>query len=129
MKSIQYLAVVLPSLLLQSACAVSPSTKAMSPALLHHSTPEITQQLTQAISRALNVNSASLNLAPDVFTQHSQVVIERNTQPPPTMPELNGRLIQAPVVHRFTLMKRADECYLVYEKTGAPQRLDGLSCR
>lgn len=128
MKSIQCLAVILANLFLQSACAVPPK-KTMSPAVLHHSTPEITQQLTQAISRALNVNSASLNLAPDVFTQSSQLRIEKNTQPPPMRPELSGRLMQAPVVHHFTLMKRADECYLVYEKTGESQRLDGLSCR
>lgn len=128
MKPIQYLAVVLVNLLLQSACASSP-THVMSPALLHHSTPEITQQLTQAISRALNIDSTMLKLAPNVLTQSNQVMIERNTQPPQSMPELNGRLMQAPVVHRFSLMQHAGACYLVYEKTGASQLLDGVGCQ
>lgn len=124
----RYLILVLISVLLQSACASS-STVAMSPAVLSNSSPEATWQISQAIGRVLKIDSTSLKLTPDALTQTNQLSIERNTQPPQSMPELNGRLMQAPVVHRFSLFKRADECYLVYQKTGESQSLNGISCK
>lgn len=124
----RYLILVLISVLLQSACASS-STVVMSPAVLSNSSPEATWQISQAIGRVLKIDSTSLKLAPDALTQTNQLSIERNTQPPQSMPELNGRLMQAPVVYRFSLMQRAGACYLVYEKTGESQLLHGVSCQ
>lgn len=118
---------VLMGLFVQTACSVSP-VAGMSPAVLHQSTPETTQQLSNAVAQALNVKRGMIYLAPDVFTKNSQLIIERNTQEPASMAGLNGRLMGVPVIHRFALMKRSGQCYLVYQKTGKPKWLKGLEC-
>lgn len=129
MKAIRYLKLLLLiGLLAQTACTSAPLAK-MSPALLHQATPEITRQLSKAVAGILKVNADMVSLAPDVFTQSSQLVIERNTKPPASMLQLNGRLISEPVIHRFMLMRSSGDCYLVYQKTGESQRLNGLGCK
>lgn len=119
---------VLMGLFVQTACSVSP-VAGMSPAVLHQSTPETTQQLSNAVAQALNVKRGMIYLAPDVFTKNSQLIIERNTQEPASMAGLNGRLMSMPVIHRFALMTRSGQCYLVYQKTGEPKLLKDLVCR
>lgn len=129
MKAIRYLQpLLLIGLLAQTACTSAPLAK-MSPALLHQATPDDIRQLSKVVASALKIKIDMVSLAPDVFTQSSQLVIERNAQSPAATPELNGRLISEPVIHRFMLMRSSDDCYLVYQKTGESQRLQGLSCK
>lgn len=128
MKAIQYLKyLLLTGLLAQTACTSAPVAN-ISPALLHQATPDDIRQLSKAVANALKVNVDMVSLASDVFTQSSHLVIERNTQSPAATPELNGRLISEPVIHRFMLMRSSDDCYLVYQKTGESQRLQGIGC-
>lgn len=130
MKSLK-LVLLFSGVLAQSACTSAPTgsttNTAASAAILNAPSADTTARLSNAISAALH--GTRVALAPDAFTKSSQLTLERNTQNPRHMPGLNGRLMDMPVIHRFTLMSRSGGCYLVYEKTGKEYPLNGVSCK
>ncbi len=121
-------ALLISALFSQTACtAPAPEAQAMSPAVLSNPSAKTTQQISTAVSQLLN--GKKVMLAANTFTKSNQLIVERYAKNPATMPGLNGRLMDAPVIHRFLLMQKAENCYVVYEKTGKQFLLNGVRCK
>lgn len=103
------------------------TSDSMRPAVLRKSSAAATTQLNQAISQALH--GSQFTMAADAFTRSHQLTLQRSTQDPVNMPGLNGRIMEMPVIHRFSLMSLDGACYLRYEKTGKTYPLQGIRCR
>jgi hypothetical protein len=107
-------------------CGSAPVTHAMKSAVLTEPSPDTTQVLNQAVSRALN--GTQVSLARNVLIDSSELQLERRTQS--STQGLNGSLMGLPKVYRFSLKQNnSGECFLVYSKTGQEYRLDGVKCK
>ena len=111
----------------QSGCGAGTPVKTMQAATLSKHSPATTQVLNQAVSRALN--GTRVSLASRALTKRSEVTVERMMQSSELGNGLNGRIMSAPVVHRFSLKKQSGACYLVHQKTGQSYLLEGVECQ
>ena len=75
-----------------------------------------TAELAQAVSSLLN--GASVTLADDALTHDSELIIEKAR---------TGRDLDKP--EHFRLVKQANQCALVHERTGRRVTLAGTACR
>ncbi|PWQ93759.1 hypothetical protein DKT75_19305 [Leucothrix arctica] len=94
----------------------------------------LTQPSTQArlaINKAISValNGTKVSVAKNAFVNSSQLTLQRNTQDPRGMKGLNGRLLGAPVLHHFSMVKQNGSCYLIDKRTSKRHLLSGVNCK
>lgn len=105
----------------------APAPTTLTAAVLSKTSPEARLQISTAITQLLR--GRGVKIAEDAFTRSSQLTVERHAPNPAARPGLNGRIMTAPVIHRFALAKHYHRCFLVYEKTGQKYLLNGVSCQ
>ena len=103
-----------PSFTAEAAVLTEPSTQAR-------------LAINSAISTALN--GTKIAVAKNAFVNSSQLTLQRNTQDPRGMAGLNGRLLGAPVVYHFSMVKQNGSCYLIDARTQKRHSLSGVSCK
>lgn len=96
------------------------------PAVLLESSAHNTQQLQQAMSKALK--GVNVTLVSDAFLQQNQHVLEKQSFNK-GMPNLDGLMLEIPQSHRFAMFKKGTQCYLRYLNTGENYPLAGLRCK
>lgn len=80
------------------------------PALMIEATPAALQELQMRVAEALG--GGNVLLADDVFTQRSELVVERRPKSDPQGNRLPGRIIAEP--EQFRLALRDDRCILLH---------------
>lgn len=81
-------------------------------------------ELARALSAALN--GASIRLADDALTSDSALIVTRMQRRDAAGRPILGRSSERP--ERFDLVKRADECILIHERTGRRWILHSAHC-
>ncbi|MBB6093195.1 hypothetical protein HNQ60_002073 [Povalibacter uvarum] len=107
--------------LIVTACAQSPS-KADAPAVIVEASAQSRAELLSTVQKALGVSS--ITLADDALTQSSTLFVERASDAGGR--PLDGRNLGRP--ERFDLIKSADHCVLIYERTGERHELTSTRC-
>ena len=83
--------------------------------------------INNAISTALN--GTKIAVAKNAFVNSSQLTLQRNTKDPRGMAGLNGRILGAPVVYHFSMVKQNGSCYLIDARTQKRHSLSGVNCK
>lgn len=117
----------IPLMLLLAACSATEHKQTVQPAVLEESSVKMRAIIHTTISRALN--GTKVAVAKNAFVSNSRLVLQKATQDPQGMKGLNGRLLGRPVLHRFSMVKQSNSCYLIHEKTSKRYLLNEVRCR
>ena len=109
--------------LILTGCATIDFTDAPD-ALLSNSSGEVTAEITQTISAALN--GAPVNIAPDALTKTSRLIIERREALGPDGIPIMGRRFEKP--DHFVLKSSGSRCALWHEQSGDYHVLELAEC-
>jgi hypothetical protein len=106
------------------ACKTAAPVRPEAPAVIVEPTSRSREELTAAVSAALN--GVAVTLAEDTLTRESTLVLERARHRDASGLPVQGRELGTP--ERFRLVKSGGDCVLVHERTGHRFTLRETTC-
>ena len=96
------------------------------PAILLESNTQNTQIFQQAMSAALNGKKVTLNK--NAFTKRPHHILQKRSFTQPGM-NLDGLILEAPEVNRFSLYTSNNSCYLIHDNSEKRIFLENIECK
>ena len=110
--------------LLVGACSSAPAGEPDAPAVLQDPSAATLEIVSAAVSEMLG---APVTLGQDSLVHDSWITVERMRPRDAGGQQMQGRVLERP--EQFQLVKRAEQCVLVRQRSGERKVLESIGCR